>query len=249
MSTSGEGAGGGDEAPTRPRVESLVKAMVGEASHADCHSTDKGSGNNGGCGEEPWIVLGDFNAILDHSEVCGHSGDIQTTMGDFRALLIDTGLITLPSQGAFFTWHNCSDGPSLWKKLDRMLVNDSWLARWPNSSYLCATPRTSDHSPLVLRGSVIRNYGRCFRLDNYLAQLPGFINLVRGVWEHPIVGTPMYSVTRKLKALKPKFRAQRKEKGDLTANVNHAKGFLETIQQLLETDHSNKLLLLLERVA
>ncbi|KAL0455526.1 UNVERIFIED_CONTAM: hypothetical protein Slati_0891800 [Sesamum latifolium] len=83
-------------------------------------------------GDEPWIVLGDFNAVVDHSEVYGHSGDIQTAMGDFRALLIDTGLISLPSQGAFLTWSNCSDGPrSLWKKLDRMLVNDSWLARWP----------------------------------------------------------------------------------------------------------------------
>ncbi|KAL0455507.1 UNVERIFIED_CONTAM: hypothetical protein Slati_0889900 [Sesamum latifolium] len=158
--------------------------------------------------------------------VYGNDGD--TAMGDFRALLIDTGLITTFLRGIVFTWHNCSDGPrSLWKKLDRMLVNESWLARWPNSSYLCPTLQTSDHSPLVLRASVIRNYGRCFRFDNYLAKLPGFIDLVRGVWEHPIVGTPMYSVTRKLKALKPKFRAQRKEKGDLTTNVNQAKGFLE----------------------
>ncbi|KAL0420604.1 UNVERIFIED_CONTAM: hypothetical protein Slati_3083300 [Sesamum latifolium] len=201
-------------------------------------------------GDEPWIVLADFNAVLDHSEVCGHSGDIQPTMGDFCTFLIDTGLIQLPCQGAFFTWHNCSDGPrSLWKKLDRILVNDRWLARWPNSSYLSATPRTSDHSPLVLRGVVIRNVGGCFRFDNYLAKSPGFIDLVRGIWDHPIVGTPMYSVTRKLKDLKPKFRAQRKEKGDLTANVKQAKSFLETIQKLLETDHSNDLLILLEWIA
>ncbi|KAL0439678.1 UNVERIFIED_CONTAM: hypothetical protein Slati_2450800 [Sesamum latifolium] len=172
-------------------------------------------------GAEPWLVLGDFNTVLDHNEVCGHSGDIQTAMGDFRTFLTDTGLIPMPSQGAFFSWHNCSDGPrSLWKKLDRILANDRWFARWPNSSYLCATPRTSDHSPLVLRGSNARNSG-----------------------------TPVYSVTQKFKALKPKFRQQRKEKGDLMANVTQAKAFLQTIRQLLETDHSNDLLLLIERVA
>ncbi|KAL0455383.1 UNVERIFIED_CONTAM: hypothetical protein Slati_0877500 [Sesamum latifolium] len=32
-------------------------------------------------------------------------------------------------------------------------------------------------------------------------------------------------------------------------NVHQAKGFLQTIQQLLEADHSNDLLLLLERMA
>ncbi|KAL0416380.1 UNVERIFIED_CONTAM: putative ribonuclease H protein [Sesamum latifolium] len=83
-------------------------------------------------GEEPWLVLGHFNTVLDHSEVCGHSGDIQTAMGDFRTFLTDTGLIPMPSHEAVFSWHNCSDGPrSLWKKLDRILANDRWFARWP----------------------------------------------------------------------------------------------------------------------
>ncbi|KAL0455446.1 UNVERIFIED_CONTAM: LINE-1 reverse transcriptase [Sesamum latifolium] len=70
-------------------------------------------------GEDPWLVLGDFNIVVDLSEVCGSSGDISTAMEDFRALLLDTGLMQVPSHGACFTWHNRSDGQrSLWKKLD-----------------------------------------------------------------------------------------------------------------------------------
>ncbi|KAL0455257.1 UNVERIFIED_CONTAM: hypothetical protein Slati_0864900 [Sesamum latifolium] len=57
-------------------------------------------------GDDPWIVLGDFNDVLDNSEVCGYSGDINVAMGDFRAFLVDSGLAPLPSQGAYFTWHN-----------------------------------------------------------------------------------------------------------------------------------------------
>ncbi|KAK4384182.1 hypothetical protein Sango_3083500 [Sesamum angolense] len=38
------------------------------------------------------------------------------------------------------------------KRLDCMFVNDAWLERWPNLFYTCLTPRTSDHSPLVLKG-------------------------------------------------------------------------------------------------
>ncbi|KAL0420753.1 UNVERIFIED_CONTAM: hypothetical protein Slati_3098200 [Sesamum latifolium] len=74
---------------------------------------------------------------------------------DFQACLHDTGLINLPMQGEWFTWHNCSsDTRSLWKKLDRILINDSWLGTWPNSFYASLNARTSDHSPLVLRGNV-----------------------------------------------------------------------------------------------
>ncbi|KAL0394851.1 UNVERIFIED_CONTAM: hypothetical protein Slati_4451300 [Sesamum latifolium] len=103
----------------------------------------------------PWLVGGDFNTILDASEVCGHSGDIKCAAEEFWACLHDTGLISLPMQGEWFTWHNCrTDSRSLWKKLDRILVNDCWLFAWPDSSYASLNARTSDHSQLVLRGNV-----------------------------------------------------------------------------------------------
>ncbi|KAL0394958.1 UNVERIFIED_CONTAM: hypothetical protein Slati_4462000 [Sesamum latifolium] len=79
---------------------------------------------------EPWLVLGDYNAVADMSEVCGASRDIRSVIEDFQGFLIDIGLITLPMQGALFTWHNCSvTSRSLWKRLDKILVNDRWLDR------------------------------------------------------------------------------------------------------------------------
>ncbi|KAL0444891.1 UNVERIFIED_CONTAM: hypothetical protein Slati_2211800 [Sesamum latifolium] len=44
----------------------------------------------------------------------------------------------------------------------RMLANDSWLARWPESVCLSSTPRTSDHSPLILRGHAMHRSGVYF---------------------------------------------------------------------------------------
>ncbi|KAL0386037.1 UNVERIFIED_CONTAM: Zinc finger BED domain-containing protein RICESLEEPER 1 [Sesamum radiatum] len=65
-------------------------------------------------GETPWIVGGDFNTMLDMSEVCGVSGDIKGAADDFQDYLNDTGFITSPMQGEWFTWHNCcTDGRSL----------------------------------------------------------------------------------------------------------------------------------------
>ncbi|KAL2246377.1 UNVERIFIED_CONTAM: hypothetical protein Sindi_2905900 [Sesamum indicum] len=56
----------------------------------------------------------------------------------------------------------------------------------------------------------------------------------------------MYAVTRKLKALKPVFREQRRNKGDLSHNVQLAKGFLEMAQLLVSSNRQDELLLQLE---
>ncbi|KAL2228612.1 UNVERIFIED_CONTAM: hypothetical protein Sindi_1840900 [Sesamum indicum] len=199
------------------------------------------------CSDIPWMVGGDFNAVRDLNEVCGISGDIRMATEEFNAGILEAGLIPLPMQGEWFTWHNCSTSMrSLWKRLDRILINDRWLARFPSAYYHSLTPRTSDHSPLVLHGDIQHHNGGMFRFDNYLAHSPEFIHNVQNIWHHEIVGIPMYAVTRKLKALKPVFRLQRRNKGDLTMNVQLAKGFLDEAQQLVSSDRQNELYLLLE---
>ncbi|KAL2247960.1 UNVERIFIED_CONTAM: hypothetical protein Sindi_2648300 [Sesamum indicum] len=195
----------------------------------------------------PWLVGGDFNTVRDLSEICGVSGDIRMAMEDFNTCIQNTGLLPLPMQGEWYTWHNCSAGPrNLWKRLDRMLINDRWMAQFPTSYYSSLTARTSDHSPMVLSGDIQQQLGGMFRFDNYLALSPEFIPSVQQVWQHNIIGTPMYAVTRKLKALKPIFREQRRKKGDLSHNVQLAKGFLEMAQALVTSNRQDELFLQLE---
>ncbi|KAL0293926.1 UNVERIFIED_CONTAM: hypothetical protein Sangu_3228200 [Sesamum angustifolium] len=92
---------------------------------------------------EPWLVLGDFNAVMDDSEVFGRAADTSASMTEFRTCIRDSGLVQLPFTGCPFTWHNCSDGPrSLWKRLDRILANTNWMDAWPSSSYISALPST-----------------------------------------------------------------------------------------------------------
>ncbi|KAK4384265.1 hypothetical protein Sango_3077900 [Sesamum angolense] len=140
-------------------------------------------------GNVPWLVGGDFNAVLDMSEVSGSSGDIRVAMNEFNDCILQTSLLSFPMQGERFTWHNCSlDGRSLWKRLDRLFVNDVWMDRWPNLTYTCLTPRTSDHSPLVLKGGCRNMHVSLFQFDNYIALSPGFLASVHSVWRHPVVG-------------------------------------------------------------
>ncbi|XP_011101356.1 uncharacterized protein LOC105179437 [Sesamum indicum] len=193
------------------------------------------------CVDTPWLVGGDFNAVRDLSEICGASGDIRPAMEEFNYCIQNAGLLPLPMQGEWYTWHNCSASPrNLWKRLDRMLINDTWIARFPTSAYFSLTLRTSDHSPLVLCGVRQQQFGGMFRFDNYLTLSPKFIPSVQNVWKHEVVGVPMYAVTRKLKALKPIFREQRRNKGDLSHNVQLAKGFLEAAQNLVSANRQEE---------
>ncbi|KAL0444647.1 UNVERIFIED_CONTAM: LINE-1 retrotransposable element O protein [Sesamum latifolium] len=195
----------------------------------------------------PWCVLGDFNTVIDASESCGRVAEVTHAMAEFREFISEAALVHLPFTGCPYTWHNCSEGNrSLWRRLDRVLVNNTWLEMWPHSSYLSALPQTSDHSPLVLLGAERRPEGGVFRFDNFLTTQPGFLNSVRQVWCHRIYGTKMYGVVRKLKALKPVFRAQRKAKGDLSNNVSLAKEFLEKAQALFDMFKEDVLLQLVQ---
>ncbi|KAL0292598.1 UNVERIFIED_CONTAM: hypothetical protein Sradi_6983200 [Sesamum radiatum] len=197
--------------------------------------------------EEPWLLLGDFNAVLDSSEVCGRAADTGASMEEFRETIVAAGLVHLPSTGCPFTWHNCSEGSrSLWKRLDRMLVNEMWLVKWPHASYLSALPSTSDHSPLVLLGNARTTDTIPFRFDNFLAEQPGFLTSVNQIWRHQIHGNRMYGVTCKLKSLKATFRAQRKARGDLSKNVHEAKGFLDSAQALFDCYKEDYLLSLVQ---
>ncbi|KAL0302137.1 UNVERIFIED_CONTAM: hypothetical protein Scaly_3041600 [Sesamum calycinum] len=60
--------------------------------------------------DDPWLILGDFNAVMDDSEVCGRAADTSASMADFRNCIRDTGLVQLPFTGCPYTWHNCSEG-------------------------------------------------------------------------------------------------------------------------------------------
>ncbi|KAL2231099.1 UNVERIFIED_CONTAM: hypothetical protein Sindi_1704300 [Sesamum indicum] len=172
------------------------------------------------CIDISWLFGGDFNAVRDLSEICGASGDIHMAMEEFNICIQNAGLLPLPMQGEWYTGHNCSANPrNLWKRLDRMLINDTWMDRFSTSFYTSLTPRTSDHSPLVLYGDNRQHYGGMFRFDNYLALSPEFIPSVQQVWQHNIIGVSMYAL---------------------------AKGFLEMAQLLVTLNRRDELFLQLE---
>lgn len=134
----------------------------------------------------PWIVMGDFNEVLASSE---HSrGTIsnasQRGMQAFHTAVSTCNLTDLTSIGPTFTWTNNQPVNPIAKKLDRVLVNDNWLDKFPQSYTSFETTGVSDHTRCWIRlESPPPGNKWPFKFFNFLVDHPDFHDTVTTIWE------------------------------------------------------------------
>ncbi|KAL0405295.1 UNVERIFIED_CONTAM: hypothetical protein Slati_3843400, partial [Sesamum latifolium] len=99
----------------------------------------------------PWLVMGDFNAVLSQQEKQGGRPFASTSRNwigdDFDACnLIDFGF-----SGSRFTWSNKRSGlANIQSRLDRGVANAEWCLLYPKALITHLPAIASDHSPLLL---------------------------------------------------------------------------------------------------
>lgn len=70
---------------------------------------------------------------------------------EFIAVIEACGLLNLGFSGQKYTWSNKRGiHHRIWKRLDRALVNDSWLEKMPQTTITHLSSIGSDHCPLLL---------------------------------------------------------------------------------------------------
>ncbi|KAJ6711205.1 hypothetical protein OIU79_007620 [Salix purpurea] len=76
-------------------------------------------------GSQPWLVSGDFNAIMRVSDRQGGDSNWYRYMDDFPNCVHQSELIQLAANGIHFTWHNRQQGQaSILRKLDWAFEHD-----------------------------------------------------------------------------------------------------------------------------
>lgn len=136
----------------------------------------------------PWLLAGDFNAILGTHEQIGGILPGMLSCADFQGFLDRCELIQLPTTGLFYTWaRDRFDTGHLERKLDRVLCNSTWLGTWFFSS--CHVPRTvSDHPPLLINCTdSVDNGPKPFRFQSMWLQHPDFKSFARQVWNYKLL--------------------------------------------------------------
>lgn len=192
----------------------------------------------------PWIVFGDFNAMLFPHDGVGGSSRRNSDMEDFHDCLEDTELFDINYQGVQYTWVQKPLGEDgLMRKLDRILGNTAFVDRFNEASAKFIPRGISDHSPGIVcfkAGSGSKR--RPFKFDNFLASHDSFLPCVAGLWSVPTSGSYMKRVLLKLKALKPALRGLRSSYGNLDQKARALKSELEMAQLACDLDPFNVLL-------
>lgn len=128
-----------------------------------------------------WVVGGDLNQIMHPS---AHSrpniNHLTSQIVELRDCFIQLGVFDLRFRGSFHTWTNKRPSGPITENIDKLLVNNSWLAAYPNSVATFSAPYFSDHSPccLVMACQLPSAGTKPFRFFNFLTKHPSFCQTV-----------------------------------------------------------------------
>ena len=184
----------------------------------------------------PWVVGGDLNQILHHTE---HSSPtvnyLSTGMIELRDCLLQTGLFDLRYYGLTNTWSNKRPEEPIAEKLDRLLVNQTWISTYPNSSAFFLPPAFSDHSPCILDLSIPLPIAgtKPFKFYNYLSKHPKFLSLVADYWiQAGGIASNLGDLSWKLKNLRGVLKElNRANFSNIQVRVSIANRLLITVQE------------------
>ncbi|KAK9949956.1 hypothetical protein M0R45_005463 [Rubus argutus] len=104
----------------------------------------------------PWLVFGDFNAVLGAHEKKGGASICRRSCEEFQAMSDVCELVHVDTKGAEFTWvRRRGLRGNVELRLDRCLANLDWMDVWDQFD-CCTLPRIcSDHNPLLMSFSKI----------------------------------------------------------------------------------------------
>lgn len=142
---------------------------------------------------EPWMIIGDFNCILSLNEKLGGVQRTTNYMNQFMNFLSDTALMSLPCSGSSLTWcNNHQHDTRIYERLDRAVVNASWLNLYPLVVLNNLPIVSSDHGPICLTlDPAIKKQNKIFMLEAMWLKRSDFINVVNNAVSNPTLGNPI----------------------------------------------------------
>ena len=166
-----------------------------------------------------WCFLRDFNSIRSQDERTGSS---QRSVGTydssgFNDWISDMEIQEIKSFGSRFTW--CRPNGSVRSRLDRCLVSEHWLLKWPDSSHQVLHRDYSDHYPIILKTKLVDWGPKPFRVMDCWPKNKEYQRLVKEVWcGDQQLGWGSIVLKNKLRNLKSSLKQWSIENGDVNNN-------------------------------
>lgn len=156
---------------------------------------------------DPWCIGGDFNVIYDPGAKIGGKPHKMYKSIDFLNCMDNCGVTDIGFSGPKFTWcNNRRPSQRIWKRLDRVFINDKWANFFQNTTINHLARTGSDHRPLLMKCfNTNQNFIKYFRFLNIWTKQDGFLNIVKETWDTQITGNNMWRLQSKLKLLSRKL--------------------------------------------
>jgi exonuclease III len=157
----------------------------------------------------PWLLLGDFNAILSAADKCGGRSFGSSSHLDFVNFVQTNALVDLGFVGNNFTWSNHRHGrANIRERLDRGLANQGWVSLFPNSLINHFLAVNSDHCPILLSTTgTYQNLPKPFRFEAFWTCDQTSHSVVAESWLVEVEGSPAFSLSRKWKKTKTALKS------------------------------------------
>ncbi|XP_070034219.1 uncharacterized protein [Nicotiana tomentosiformis] len=137
---------------------------------------------------------------------------------EFLNMIEDCGFTDLGFYGPRYIWSNGWDPCAIvWKRLDRGLVNDNWLASFPATTITHLASSGSDHSPFLMDMNINDET---------------FMPLVQAIWNKPVQGNSMCIFHQKTKNICSALsKWSRQEYGDIFQKVKEFENKVRTAEE------------------
>ncbi|XP_060195451.1 uncharacterized protein LOC132624737 [Lycium barbarum] len=155
--------------------------------------------------------------------------------------LTDGGFI-----GPKFTWcNNRRLTKRIWKRLDRILINDDWAQKLQNNLVRHLARTGSDHRPLLFKFNDDQHCSiKYFKFLNFWINQPDFCQTVEKSWKEQVRGNAMWTLQVKLKRLgRVPSHWSRHNIRDVHENVQSWEARMELLENLdimNNSDHSRE---------
>ncbi|GJT01522.1 putative RNA-directed DNA polymerase [Tanacetum coccineum] len=191
---------------------------------------------------KPWVMMGDFNAILYFEDHSKGFANIYQGIREFRSCVHQLDMEDLCRNGLFYTWVQKSKDPKsgIMKKLNRVMGNNEFIDMF-GACYANFLPYvTFDHCPalLVIPCSVAKRK-RSFRFMNYITNKKEFHQVVKDNWNDPVHDFAMFVFAKRLKNMKRHIRDLNKRNGNVYEKVKQLREELKKVQSELDKDPHN----------
>ncbi|GLT63636.1 hypothetical protein SLA2020_361860 [Shorea laevis] len=133
----------------------------------------------------PWLVIGDFNDVVDQVEKFGGAPISQSRVRAYTDCMGDYNLMDIGYTGGRFTWVNMRENNHIIReRLDRAWANPDWRLQFPDANLLHLPRISSDHNPLLLYldTPLLRSGNKPFRLEKFWLNHFEFHDLISPIW-------------------------------------------------------------------